>query len=100
MIVIVLKSFIKVDVMNKFFISTLVVLGLSMNVSAQKHPVPPPHPSKSELIEKKSHELEKRYNQEKKLILNHPLATKKMKRDQLRALNEKYRIEKKLLKKM
>jgi hypothetical protein len=71
-----------------------------MNVSAQKHPSPPPHPSKSELINAKSRELEKRYNREKKLILNHPLATKKMKRDQLKALNWKYRNERKLLKKM
>lgn len=86
--------------MNKFFISTLLLVGLSMNVSAQKHPTPPPHPSKSEMINMKSRELEKRYNQEKKLILNHPLATKKMKRDQLKALNWKYRNEKKLLKKM
>lgn len=71
-----------------------------MSVSAQKHPSPPPHPSKSEMINIKSRELEKRYNREKKLILNHPLATKKMKRDQLKALNWKYRNEKKLLRKM
>lgn len=95
-----LKSFAKVSIMNKFFISTLLVLALSMNVSAQRHPVPPRHPSRSEMIELKSRELEKRYNQEKKLILTHPLATKKMKRDQLRALDEKYRIERKLLRKM
>ncbi|MBT2622471.1 MULTISPECIES: hypothetical protein [Chryseobacterium] len=86
--------------MNKLFISTLLLVGLSMNVSAQRHPTPPPHPSKSELVNMKSRELDKRYNREKKLILNHPLATKKMKRDQLKALNWKYRNEKKLLKKM
>lgn len=86
--------------MRKFLISTVLLLGLSMNVNAQKRPPAPPHPSKSELINTKSHELDKRYNEEKKLILNHPLATKKMKRDQLKALNEKYRSQKRLLKKM
>lgn len=86
--------------MKKLFISTVLLLGLSMNVSAQQHPSPPPHPSKSELINMKSRELDKRYNAEKKAILNHPLATKKMKRDQLKALNEKYQSQKKLLKKM
>jgi hypothetical protein len=90
----------KINVMNKFFISTIVLVGLAMNVSAQKHPSPPPHPSKSELINIKSRELDKRYNLEKKAILNHPVATKKMKQDQLKALNEKYRSQKKLLKKM
>ncbi|MBB6370523.1 hypothetical protein [Chryseobacterium shigense] len=83
--------------MRKFFISTVVLLGLSMNVNAQKSP---PHPSKAELISMKSKELDKRYNTEKKLILNHPLATKKMKRDQMKALNEKYQSQKRLLKKM
>lgn len=86
--------------MKNFFISTLVLLGLSMNVYGQKHPPVPPHPSKTELINAKSRELDKRYNQEKKLIMNHPLATKKMKQDQMKALNEKYRSQKKLLKKM
>ncbi|MCS3531307.1 hypothetical protein [Chryseobacterium sp. JUb7] len=86
--------------MKKLFISTILLVGLSMNVSAQKHPTPPPHPSKSELVNIKSKELDKRYNQEKKAILNHPLATKKMKQDQLKALNEKYRSQKQLLKKM
>ncbi|MGG5208154.1 hypothetical protein ACQWU4_04345 [Chryseobacterium sp. MIQD13] len=86
--------------MRKFLISTLVLLGLSMNVNAQKSPPAPPHPSKAELISMKSRELDKRYNTEKKLILNHPLATKKMKRDQLKALNEKYQSQKRLLKKM
>jgi len=90
----------KINVMNKFFMSTIVLVGLAMNVSAQKHPSPPPHPSKSELINIKSRELDKRYNLEKKAILNHPVATKKMKQDQLKALNEKYRSQKKLLKKM
>ncbi|MBL1220348.1 hypothetical protein JET18_05830 [Chryseobacterium sp. L7] len=86
--------------MRKFFISTVLLLGLSMSVNAQKRPPAPPHPSKSELISIKSRELDKRYNQEKKLILNHPLATKKMKRDQMKALNEKYQSQKRLLKKM
>ncbi|WP_172279224.1 hypothetical protein [Chryseobacterium sp. LAM-KRS1] len=86
--------------MNKFFITTVVLIGLSMNVQAQRRPAPPPHPSRTELIEKKSQELERKYNRERKLILNHPLATKKMKRDQLKALDEKYMIEKKLLKKL
>lgn len=78
----------------------MVLLGLTMNVSAQKRPPVPPHPSKTELINSKSRELDKRYNLEKKMILNHPLATKKMKRDQLKALNQKYQSQKKLLKKM
>jgi len=86
--------------MKKFFISTLVLLGLSMNVNAQKRPPAPPHPSKSELISSKSRELDKKYNTEKKLIMNHPLSTKKMKRDQMKALNERYRTEKRLLRKM
>ncbi|WP_449397528.1 hypothetical protein [Chryseobacterium wanjuense] len=86
--------------MKKFLISALLLIGLSMNVSAQQRPAPPPHPSKSELIAMKSRELDKRYNAEKKAILNHPLATKKMKRDQLKALNEKYQSQKRLLKKM
>lgn len=84
--------------MRKFFISTVLLLGLSMSVNAQKRPPAPP--SKSELISMKSRELDKRYNQEKKLIMNHPLATKKMKRDQMKALNEKYQSQKRLLKKM
>jgi hypothetical protein len=83
--------------MNKLFITTLLLLGLSMNVSAQELP---PHPTKQELINHKRQELDKRYNAEKKAILNHPLATKQMKRDQLKALNEKYQSQKKLLKKM
>ncbi|SEW04829.1 hypothetical protein SAMN05421841_0789 [Chryseobacterium wanjuense] len=86
--------------MKKLIISMIVLLGLSMNVSAQQRPPAPPHPSKSELIAMKSRELDRRYNEEKKLILNHPLATKKMKRDQLKALNEKYQSQKRLLKKM
>ncbi|PXW16285.1 MULTISPECIES: hypothetical protein [Chryseobacterium] len=84
--------------MKKLLISTVLLLGLSMNVSAQKHPAPPPHPSKSELVNIKMQELTKKYNTEKKLILNHPLATKKMKRDQMKALNERYAAEKRLLK--
>lgn len=83
--------------MKKFFISIVLLIGLSMNVSAQKLP---PHPSKSEPVNHKMQELDKRYNAEKKAILNHPLATKQMKKDQLKALNEKYQSQKKLLKKM
>ncbi|MEI3789211.1 MULTISPECIES: hypothetical protein [Chryseobacterium] len=86
--------------MKKFFISTVLLLVLSMSVNAQKRPPAPPHPSKSELISSKSRELDKKYNTEKKLIMNHPLATKKMKRDQMKALNERYRTEKRLLKKL
>ncbi|KMQ65194.1 hypothetical protein ACM46_09890 [Chryseobacterium angstadtii] len=86
--------------MRKFLISSILLLGLSMSVNAQKSPPVPPHPSKAELINIKSRELDKRYNQEKKLIMGHPLATKKMKRDQMKALNEKYQSQKRLLKKM
>ncbi|MGR3856812.1 hypothetical protein [Chryseobacterium indologenes] len=84
--------------MKKLLISTVLLLGLSTNVAAQKHPPVPPHPSKSELVNIKMQELTKKYNTEKKLILNHPLATKKMKRDQMKALNERYAAEKRLLK--
>lgn len=84
--------------MKKLLISTLLLLGLSSSVFAQKHPPVPPHPSKNELINLKAKELEKKYNTEKKLILNHPLATKQMKRDQMNALNKRYQAEKRLLK--
>ncbi|MFP3834839.1 hypothetical protein [Chryseobacterium sp. SIMBA_028] len=84
--------------MKKLFISTLLLLGLSANVFAQKHAPLPPHPSKSELVTIKMQELTKKYNVEKKLILNHPLATKQMKRDQMKALNQRYATEKRLLK--
>lgn len=86
--------------MKKFFIPALLFLGLSSNVFAQKHPPRPPvppHPSKTELYNNKARELEKRYNKEKRMILNRPLATKKMKNAQLKALNERYRNEKRLL---
>lgn len=86
--------------MKKLFISTVLLVGLSMNAYGQKRPSAPPHPSKSELISSKSRELDKRYKAEKKAIMNHPLATKKMKQDQLRALNEKYQSQKRLLRKM
>ncbi len=86
--------------MKKLFISTVLLLGLSVNVYAQKHPPLPPHPSKSELVDRKMSELDKRYKTEKKLIQKHPLLTKKMKRAQLQALNEKYQSQKQLLKKM
>lgn len=83
--------------MKKLFISTVLLVAMSTSVFAQKHPTPPSHPSKTELYNSKSRELDKRYNTEKKLILNHPLATKKMKNDQLKALNVRYQNEKKLL---
>jgi len=86
--------------MKKLVISTILLFGFSSAVLAQRLPPPPPappHPSKTELYNKKSQELDKKYKTEKKLILNHPLATKKMKQDQLRALNERYAAEKKLL---
>ncbi|WP_291931020.1 hypothetical protein [Chryseobacterium sp.] len=83
--------------MKKLFISTILLLGLSMNVSAQRRPPAPPHPSKNELVNIKMQELTKKYNTEKKLILNHPLATKQMKRDQMKALNQRFETEKRLL---
>lgn len=48
--------------MKKLLISMVLLLGLSMNVSAQKHPPAPPHPSKSELVNIKMQELTKKYN--------------------------------------
>lgn len=86
--------------MKKLFISTVLLLGLSMNVFAQEHPPLPPHPSKTELINHKMSELDKRYKTEKKLIQKHPLLTKKMKRAQIQALTEKYQSQKQLLKRM
>ena len=83
--------------MKKLLISMVLLLGLSMNVSAQKHPPVPPHPTKNEFVNIKMQELTKKYNTEKKLILNHPLATKQMKRDQMKALNQRYATEKRLL---
>lgn len=83
--------------MKKLLISTILLVGLSTGVVAQKHPTPPPHPSKTQLYNSKLNELNKRYNTEKKLNINHPVATKKMKQDQLKALNVRYQNEKKLL---
>ena len=86
--------------MKKLFISTILLVGLSTSAFAQKHPPrppAPPHPSKSELYSSKARELDKKYNTEKKMIMNHPLATKRMKNDQLKALNARYQNEKKLL---
>lgn len=83
--------------MKKYLIATLLFLGLSSEVFAQKHPPRPPHPSRSQLYNDKARELDKKYNTEKRLILNHPLATKKMKSDQLKALNLRYQNEKRLL---
>ena len=83
--------------MKKLLKSTVLLFGLSMSVYGQKRPPAPPHPSKTELTNSKSRELQKRYNAEKKLILNHPVATKKMKQEQLKALNMRYQNERKLL---
>lgn len=86
--------------MKKYLISALLVVGLSTTALAQRHPprpTPPPHPSKTQLTNSKASELDKRYRTEKKMIMNHPVATKKMKNEQLRALNLRYQNEKKLL---
>lgn len=83
--------------MKKFLISTFLLLALSIHVSAQKHPPRPPVPSRTEMINLKSRELDKKYNTEKKMILKHPLLSKKMKQDQVRALTEKYKREKRAL---
>lgn len=86
--------------MKKYLITTLLVLGFCTEAFAQKHPPrppAPPHPSKGEMYNKKARELDKKYNTEKKLILNHPLTSKKMKNDQLKALNLRYQNEKRLL---
>lgn len=82
--------------MKKLLISTVLLLGLSFTYG-QKRPPAPPHPSKTQLTNSKANELDKRYRAEKKLIMNHPIATKKMKNEQLRALNLRYQNEKKLL---
>jgi hypothetical protein len=87
--------------MKKFLITAILVVGFSTTALAQRHPprpTPPPHPSKTQLVNSKANELDKRYRAEKKLIMNHPVATKKMKADQLKALNLRYQNEKKLLK--
>lgn len=83
--------------MKKFFIAAILIVGFSSTAFSQKRPPAPPHPSKTQLYNDKARELDKKYNQEKKMILNHPLATKRMKNDQLKALNERYRNEKRLL---
>ncbi|UFH31838.1 hypothetical protein LNP04_18010 [Chryseobacterium sp. C-71] len=83
--------------MKKLLISTVLLFGLSVSMYGQKRPPAPPHPSKTELTNSKSRELQKRYNSEKKMIMNHPVATKKMKQQQLKALNIRYQNERKLL---
>jgi len=83
--------------MKKLLMSAVLLVGLSMSVNAQRRPPVPPHPSKSQLANDKARELDRRYRSEKKMIMNHPVATKKMKNDQLRALNIRYQNEKKLL---
>jgi hypothetical protein len=83
--------------MKKLLISTVLLFGLSFSVYGQKRPPAPPHPSKTELTNSKSRELKNRYNKEKKMIMNHPVATKRMKQEQLRALNMRYQNERKLL---
>lgn len=82
--------------MKKLLISTVLLLGLSFTYG-QKRPPAPPHPSKTQLANSKANELDKRYRAEKKMIMNHPVATKRMKNEQLRALNLRYQNEKKLL---
>lgn len=86
--------------MKKFFITAVLLIGLSINAYGQRRPPAPPHPSKGQLISSKSRELDRRYNSERKAIMNHPLLTKKMKQDQLRALRKKYLSQKRLLRKM
>ena len=86
--------------MKKFLITSVLLVGLSTTALAQRHPrrpTPPPHPSRAQLANSKASELDRRYRVEKKVIMNHPLATKKMKQEQLRALNLRYQNEKKLL---
>lgn len=86
--------------MKKLLISAILLVGLSFNAYGQKRsprPPAPPHPSKTQLTNSKASELDKRYRTEKKMIMNHPVATKKMKNEQLRALNLRYQNEKKLL---
>ncbi len=80
--------------------SAVFLIGLSFNAYGQRRPPrppAPPHPSKSQLASSKTSELDRRYRNEKRLIMNHPVATKKMKNEQLRALNLRYQNEKKLL---
>jgi len=86
--------------MKKLLISAILLVGLSFNAYGQKRPPrppSPPHPSKTQVTNSKASELDKRYRTEKKMIMNHPVATKKMKSEQLRALNLRYQNEKKLL---
>ncbi|WP_276705027.1 hypothetical protein [Chryseobacterium sp.] len=44
--------------MKKLLISTILLVGLSTGVVAQKHPTPPPHPSKAQLVNSKANELD------------------------------------------
>ena len=86
--------------MKKYLLSAVLVAGLSTTALAQRHPprpTPPPHPSRTQLASSKASELDKRYRNEKRMIMNHPVATKKMKTEQLKALNLRYQNEKKLL---
>lgn len=86
--------------MKTFFISMVLLVGLSINISAQRHPPRPPAPpvpSRGEMTTLKARELDKKYNTERKMILKHPLLSKKMKNNQLRTLNQKYQTEKRLL---
>lgn len=83
--------------MKKLLISAVLLVGLSVSAYGQQRPPAPPHPSKAQLTNSKASELDKRYRAEKKMVMNHPLATKKMKNDQLKALNVRYQNEKKLL---
>ncbi|KQT18585.1 hypothetical protein ASG31_07675 [Chryseobacterium sp. Leaf404] len=87
--------------MKKYLISALLIVGLSTTALAQRHPprpAAPVHPSKTQFTNSKASELNKRYRNEKRLIMSHPVATKKMKAEQIKALNLRYQNEKKLLK--
>jgi len=86
--------------MKKYLLSAVLIVGLSATGLAQRHPprpTPPPHPPRTQMAGSKSSELDKRYRTEKRMIMNHPVATKKMKAEQLKALNLRYQNEKRLL---
>lgn len=81
--------------MKKLFVTSVLLLGLSFTtLDAQQRP---PRPAEKELVSAKRQELDKKYAIEKKLIMNHPIASKKMKSDQMRVLNRRYKAEIKLL---
>ncbi|WP_346985798.1 hypothetical protein [Chryseobacterium sp. POE27] len=53
--------------MKKFFISAILIVGLYSTAFSQKRPPAPPHPSKTQLYNDKARELDRKYNQEKKV---------------------------------